>query len=368
MVSVSFFLLAASVPWTFGDPWGQDCVGTDPTANGGALIQTRIPTISSALLEESARDSSHEAGEAAQRLMGELAPPKLGTQLLQAGEMAGEGSGELLIGDTCSTTDGDTCIFPFRYEEVTFHSCATVDNDRDWCCTKIHNNGACMKGQWGNCGASCDKKCATTGGATCVFPFKYEEVTYNSCTSADSAQPWCYTEVDTNSVGVKGKFDFCESSCFTKNPDAEVAANKLGIVLPSNQAELFFDNAWSPYVGAHCKLLKLEPIWGTFFNSVMKMMTKIDVPDFVMSVDRYKESLLWITNIWYILGYENDKVRIVRFNENENDLCIARFLTGDTTSGKAEVGSKFSWTMTGYHGQAQMGKFQVEFEVTKAAP
>merc|ERR1712110_1277106 len=40
--------------------------------------------------------------------------------------------------------------------------------------------------------------CSTTGGNAggreCKFPFIYKGVTYNTCTSLDNNQPWCYTD------------------------------------------------------------------------------------------------------------------------------------------------------------------------------
>ena len=45
--------------------------------------------------------------------------------------------------------------------------------------------------------------CTTNGGADpgsqCVFPFVYEEITYQKCTRAENnGVPWCATEVDSD--------------------------------------------------------------------------------------------------------------------------------------------------------------------------
>ena len=45
----------------------------------------------------------------------------------------------------------------------------------------------------------------------CVFPFIYKSVTYHSCTRKDSGSDWCYTKVDSNGVGVSGKWGYCQS-------------------------------------------------------------------------------------------------------------------------------------------------------------
>ena len=59
--------------------------------------------------------------------------------------------------------------------------------------------------------------CITNGGnvnnETCVFPFIYKGVTYRSCTSKDENKNWCYTEVDTNANGVEGKWGYCSPEC-----------------------------------------------------------------------------------------------------------------------------------------------------------
>jgi hypothetical protein len=40
------------------------------------------------------------------------------------------------------------------------------------------------------------QSCYTREGNECVFPFTYKDVTYNNCTSVDVYQPWCATQVD----------------------------------------------------------------------------------------------------------------------------------------------------------------------------
>ena len=47
----------------------------------------------------------------------------------------------------------------------------------------------------------------------CVFPFIYKSVAYDGCTLRDSKKFWCYTEVDSNGIGVWGKWGYCGSFC-----------------------------------------------------------------------------------------------------------------------------------------------------------
>jgi len=47
-----------------------------------------------------------------------------------------------------------------------------------------------------------------------VFPFIYNSVTYHHCLYKQSnGKTWCYTEVDSNGVGVAGKWGYCNSNC-----------------------------------------------------------------------------------------------------------------------------------------------------------
>merc|ERR1719312_1491619 len=56
-------------------------------------------------------------------------------------------------------------------------------------------------------------QCTTTGGPSsgsdCVFPFTYAGSTFYSCTTAGGFPSWCYTEVDSQGVGIQGKYGDC---------------------------------------------------------------------------------------------------------------------------------------------------------------
>merc|ERR1712106_383594 len=59
-------------------------------------------------------------------------------------------------------------------------------------------------------------ECLTTGGnvvgAACIFPFTYGGVEFYKCTTAGGFAPWCYTEVNSQGVGVTGKYGDCGTS------------------------------------------------------------------------------------------------------------------------------------------------------------
>ena len=61
--------------------------------------------------------------------------------------------------------------------------------------------------------------CGTKNGQVakrpCVFPFNYNDISYNKCTRDHHDQPWCSTEVDAYGKHVKGKWGNCDSNCGT---------------------------------------------------------------------------------------------------------------------------------------------------------
>lgn len=60
------------------------------------------------------------------------------------------------------------------------------------------------------------QSCHTKEGYTCIFPFVYNGVMYNECTSDTSSKPWCpyklKGDMTYDDVGIN-KWDYCTSSC-----------------------------------------------------------------------------------------------------------------------------------------------------------
>lgn len=59
--------------------------------------------------------------------------------------------------------------------------------------------------------------CKTIGseGEACVFPFIYEGIEYDGCTSTHAAEGavWCATQVNQNGTVIEGKWGDCSEGC-----------------------------------------------------------------------------------------------------------------------------------------------------------
>ena len=65
----------------------------------------------------------------------------------------------------CITNGGDQpenvgkqCVFPFIYENITYHTCTRKDSDKDWCAIEVDSNGVRIYGKWGYCSPNCPGK------------------------------------------------------------------------------------------------------------------------------------------------------------------------------------------------------------------
>merc|ERR1712110_11103 len=55
--------------------------------------------------------------------------------------------------------------------------------------------------------------CSTTTGQTCVFPFTYNGVQHTACTLSGFPTPWCSTQTDGSGLHVTGNYGDCNDSC-----------------------------------------------------------------------------------------------------------------------------------------------------------
>ena len=119
----------------------------------------------------------------------------------------------------CFTTGGPdvnkSCIFPFKHKGKIYNNC-TLDGDASggaWCSTSVDKDGIHIGGShWGTCGQNCfsarkqsfvqksSVSCKTIDGPDrnkpCIFPFKFRNNTYKTCTwDGDSmVGAWCSTK------------------------------------------------------------------------------------------------------------------------------------------------------------------------------
>jgi hypothetical protein len=89
---------------------------------------------------------------------------------------------------TRKTTDGKDCVFPFTYNDVVYNDCTTVSNDGvEWCSLTADYM---RDRQYGTCAPR--ETIQTTDGGTCVFPFIYGNVPRYTCIDdANGGVLWC---------------------------------------------------------------------------------------------------------------------------------------------------------------------------------
>ena len=129
------------------------------------------------------------------------------------------------LAEFCHTTEGERCVFPFKNYGKVYFQCTYLDSPTPWCSTQVDNNGNAVANRWGDCDTdTCpveDNKlvCTTVGGPSpnlpCIFPFKHNGVTYNSCTTATLGKSWCSTETheDGRHKQGQGKYGLCSPTC-----------------------------------------------------------------------------------------------------------------------------------------------------------
>jgi len=143
---------------------------------------------------------------------------------------------QLRIPQTCRTTSGDSCIFPFTFKGQTFTKCTYTNSPTPWCATMVDQIGNVITNRWGDCDtagrlSSCEtdsrsssvSSCITKGGPTpnrpCVFPFKHNGRTYSTCTNVSIGKFWCSTATKSDGTHIVGQYGLCPSTCPSSSSD-----------------------------------------------------------------------------------------------------------------------------------------------------
>merc|ERR1719336_302602 len=131
------------------------------------------------------------------------------------------------VPNSCLTLTGSSCVFPFSYKGVTHYQCTYSDSPRPWCATQVDSSGQVVTNRWGDCEtstlsscqeeeislSSCTTQSGPYSGQPCSFPFRYNGVTYTSCTTQDKSAAWCSTNTTLAGTHIPGYFGYCPSSC-----------------------------------------------------------------------------------------------------------------------------------------------------------
>merc|ERR1712013_835437 len=179
------------------------------------------------------------------------------------------------IPNSCSTRTGDSCVFPFTYQGVEHYHCTYADSPTSWCATMTDSQGVVVTNRWGDCEtsslSSCQEEqislpsCTTQSGPypsqPCVFPFRYNGVTYTSCTEwiyggENQGSKWCSTKVDSQGVHVNGEgnYGFCGADC---NIDTVSLAEILESLIGANARTASQKNKDSVVFGNRSSKIKL---------------------------------------------------------------------------------------------------------------
>eukprot|EP00096_Caligus_rogercresseyi_P009344 TRINITY_DN3157_c0_g1_i3.p1 TRINITY_DN3157_c0_g1~~TRINITY_DN3157_c0_g1_i3.p1 ORF type:complete len:187 (+),score=6.56 TRINITY_DN3157_c0_g1_i3:58-561(+) len=135
----------------------------------------------------------------------------------------------LILG--CLTKNGEFCLFPFKFMEVSYDECTNVGfGNTMWCATKRTQSGEVTA--YGVCSDSCPRTstigpdvCGSLEGQRCVFPFVYKGNTYNGCTTLDnSGRPWCATSINPSTKEYVN-YGECNKACLVPTPYRPTAAS-----------------------------------------------------------------------------------------------------------------------------------------------
>ena len=114
--------------------------------------------------------------------------------------MSHVGRSTTIVADS-TAAEGAYCAFPFTYNGDTYNECKREYDwihGLEWCYTTVgatYTDGDASEPTWGKCVTSTTVGLDSTAteGAHCIFPFTFNDVTYNECTALGRYTEWCYT-------------------------------------------------------------------------------------------------------------------------------------------------------------------------------
>merc|ERR1712110_1340619 len=173
---------------------------------------------------------------------------------------------EDLTKPTCTAVSGSACVFPFRYKGIVYNKCSDAANteisdSQAWCSTEVTSGGEHIDGKAAACPNTCEGAATTTttttttttaasvntnslvdilaeslksqcttvagpaAGKQCVFPFKFQGVTYSGCAEWEyggehQGQTWCSTMVTSSGEHMDGnnQWGICPDTCPKHSP------------------------------------------------------------------------------------------------------------------------------------------------------
>jgi len=120
------------------------------------------------------------------------------------------------------TVDNHCCRFPFYYKGIRYRSC-TYHGDihnRFWCATEDFKYSRNVSTSWGYC-KLIDSQCfvKTTDGDCCIFPFKYRGKEYENCAATEDNPEglyWCATKSEFDGSVNGSGWGYCAGTkCFS---------------------------------------------------------------------------------------------------------------------------------------------------------
>merc|ERR1711953_150761 len=98
------------------------------------------------------------------------------------------------MGPSCTAESGASCVFPFRHEGITYNSCASTDLlSSAWCSTSTHENGTHILGSESLCSSTCPGATTTTTTTTSTTTTASTTSSPSTTTAAADLRRTCNT-------------------------------------------------------------------------------------------------------------------------------------------------------------------------------